>query len=61
MNERRVGRPREVEDPVPVKVLIPASVYDRLDQQARQEELSVPAIIRRLISVPEIQESAQQS
>lgn len=50
MKMLKVGRPVEVVDPARVNVLLPGSVYDRLDRQARAEGTSVPALIRRRLS-----------
>ena len=59
----KLGRPREVEDPVRVNVSVSSPVYDRLDQIARANGTSVPAVIRFAISVlenrPQSQTSAQ--
>jgi hypothetical protein len=44
------GRPREVENPVRVDIRIPATDYDRLYAIAKQDELSIPALIRKAIS-----------
>lgn len=46
----RRGRPREVIDPVRVCVRVSGEKYDRLDQIARYEALSTPALIRQAIS-----------
>jgi hypothetical protein len=51
--DKPLGRPREVVDPVRVNVQIPAPTYDRLYRQARQQDVSVPALIRRAIAVLE--------
>jgi predicted transcriptional regulator len=47
----KVGRPREVENPVRVSVRVSASDYDRIDRIARDSGTSVPAVIRSAISV----------
>lgn len=48
------GRPREVEDPVKVTVLIPAGVYDDLYRQAREAgHGSIARVIRGRISAPQ--------
>ena len=45
------GRPREVVDSVRVNLSLPASVYDRLYQQAKVRDKSIPALIREAIVV----------
>ncbi len=59
----KLGRPREVEDPVRVSVRVSSPSYDRLDRIARANGLSVPAVIRFAISAlenrPQSQTSAQ--
>ncbi len=55
------GRPREVEDPVRVNVLVSSPEYDRLDRLARQSGVTVPAMIRQAISVLESRPQAQTS
>ena len=55
----KVGRPREVEDPVRVSVRVEAGDYDRLDRLARESGTSVPAMIRQAISVLQTLPQAQ--
>jgi predicted transcriptional regulator len=59
----KLGRPREVEDPVRVSVRVSSPAYDHLDRLARQTGTSVPAVIRQAISAlqnrPQLQTSAQ--
>lgn len=53
MRPVKIGRPREVENPVRVCVRIASADYDRLDREARAQGTSVPAIIRARVSVLE--------
>jgi len=48
---RRRGRPRVYEGTVErVMIRIPAPLYDRLDRAARTRDLSVPDVIRHLLT-----------
>jgi len=44
------GRPQEVPDPVRIDIRIAAHDYDSLDRLARQQDISIPALIRQVIS-----------
>jgi predicted transcriptional regulator len=57
----KLGRPREVEDPVRVSVRVEACDYDRLDRFARESGTSVPAMIRQAISALQTRPQAQTS
>lgn len=58
----KLGRPREVADPVRVSVRVESREYDRLDKFARESGSTVPAMIRQAISAlqncPQAQTSA---
>jgi hypothetical protein len=47
----KLGRPREVADPVRVSVRVEAYDYDALDRIARANGTTIPAVIRHAISV----------
>ncbi len=52
IERRRMGRPREIENPVRVNISVSSEDYDRLYALAKQANESIPAIIRRgVISV----------
>jgi hypothetical protein len=47
---RRRGRPRISLSAVRVSVRLPDRVYDEIDRAARQQDASVPDIIRRILT-----------
>ena len=57
----KLGRPREIEDPVRVSVRIEAYDYDRLDALARTQGSSAPAVVRQAISALLNRQQAQTS
>lgn len=44
------GRPREVENPVRIDIRLSADDYDVLDRAARSKDISLPALIRQVLS-----------
>lgn len=44
------GRPREVCDPVRLDIRLASLDYDALDRLARQRAISIPALLRQIIS-----------
>lgn len=56
---KRVGRPKEILDPVRVNVSLESADYDKLDRYARQAEISVPAAIRAAVSALKIPPSKE--